>query len=525
MDEFLAATPTPVPEGLDTPRPEVTQTLDIDGRDEALGRREGRAAATAPPPEARRNEHEAEVRSNPEAERNPSSWTRPVDGDDSLVDHLLEQAATEIASLDAPTVADRRAPVAAASELRPGQATAGAESPAPYEPVQANDEARPVRSLDVPPPLPPDARPAAAAAINLPENDSEELFAEPAAPAELIEMTENMVPAEEPGPERRPTGDVQADVELSPLAQTLAHMAEALQADLGVVDEVEELVDAPLTPAPGRSRPPPIPGGGIPEALAERPRRPKRSKPWFEEVFDEDYLRTLPFMTPEQTLREVDFIQASLKVPAGGTVLDIGCGYGRHAIELVQRGLNVTGIDLSLPLLIRAADESQRRAVSVNFVHTDMRELAFDREFDGAYCLLTSFGYFDEETNLRVAEGIARALKPGGRLLIDVINRDYVVSDLPTRLWWEGDGCVVLEEVDFNFNTSRILSRRSVVFEDGRQLEQEISVRAYSLHELGRLIRNAGFRVLEVSGSFPTRGSFFGATSRQIILLAEKRSD
>jgi SAM-dependent methyltransferase len=263
----------------------------------------------------------------------------------------------------------------------------------------------------------------------------------------------------------------------------------------------------------------------LPEALTQRPRRPKRSKPWFEEVFDEDYLRALPFMNAEQTLREVEFIEHSLQVPTGAEVLDIACGYGRHAIELVQRGLKVTGLDLSLPLLIRAADEAQRRSLSVNFVHADMREMAFDRQFDGAYCMLTSFGYFDEETNLRVAEGIARALKPGAHLLLDVVNRDYVVADLPSRVWWEGSGCVVLEEVDFNFHTSRIVTHRSIVFDDGRQLEQEISIRAYSLHELGRLLRQAGFRVLDVSGSLGTRGHYFGSTSRNLLVVAERRTD
>jgi SAM-dependent methyltransferase len=272
---------------------------------------------------------------------------------------------------------------------------------------------------------------------------------------------------------------------------------------------------------------PPIPAGAatLPEALAQRPRRPRRSKPWFEEVFDEDYLRTLPFMSADQTLREVEFIESSLGVKPGGQLLDIGCGYGRHAIELAQRGLDVTGLDLSLPLLLRAADEAQKRSMSVNFVHADMREMAFEKQFDGIYSMLTSFGYFDEETNLRVAEGIARALKPGGRFLLDIVNRDYVVSDLPSRVWWEGNGCVVLEEVDFNFHTSRILTHRSIVFEDGRQIEQEISVRAYSLHEIGRLLRQAGFRVVDVSGSLATRGHLFGATSRNLLILAEKRTE
>ena len=287
-----------------------------------------------------------------------------------------------------------------------------------------------------------------------------------------------------------------------------------------------ELKPAPPPPVEEAAHGPLLPGLPIlPEALSQRPRRPKRSKPWFEEVFDEDYLRTLPFMRADQTLREVEFISNALTAAPGSEILDVGCGYGRHAIELVQRGFNVTGLDLSLPLLIRAADEAQRRSLSVNFVHADMREMAFEKQFDGAYSMLTSFGYFDEETNLRVAERIGRALKPGGRLLLDILNRDYVVSDLPVRVWWEGTGCVVLEEVDFNFHTSRINTHRSIVFEDGRQLEQELSVRAYSLHEIGRLLRQAGFRVIDVSGGLATRGDFFGSASRNLLIVAEKRED
>jgi len=284
----------------------------------------------------------------------------------------------------------------------------------------------------------------------------------------------------------------------------------------------EEAAGAP--PSSGGQMPLLPPGATWSEALSQRPRK-KRLKPWFEEVFDEDYLRTLPFMTPEQTLREVGFIRGSLQPPPDGHVLDVACGYGRHAIELGQGGLRVTGIDISLPLLIRAADEAQRRSLSVNFVHADMREMAFEKQFDGAYSMLTSFGYFDEETNLRVAERIGRALKPGGRFLLDILNRDYVVADLPVRVWWEGTGCVVLEEVDFNFHTSRINTHRSIVFEDGRQLEQELSVRAYSLHEIGRLLRQAGFRVIDVSGGLATRGDFFGSASRNLLIVAEKRED
>jgi SAM-dependent methyltransferase len=252
-------------------------------------------------------------------------------------------------------------------------------------------------------------------------------------------------------------------------------------------------------------------------------KRKRRGKPWFEEIFDEDYLRTLPFLTPQATQTESQFVMESLGVAPGSQILDVGCGYGRHAMELAARGYHVVGLDSSLPLLLRGADEAQRRGLTINFVHGDMRDLAFESQFDGAYCLFSTFGYFDDETNKKAAANICRALKPGARCVFEVLNRDYVVADLPLRVWWEGDGCVVLEEVDFNYFSSRIQSSRSVVFDDGRQLEQEISIRSFCLHELGKLLHSVGFRVVEVSGSMSTKGRFFGAHSRDIVVVAERR--
>ncbi|HMG20218.1 MAG TPA: methyltransferase domain-containing protein, partial [Kofleriaceae bacterium] len=248
-----------------------------------------------------------------------------------------------------------------------------------------------------------------------------------------------------------------------------------------------------------------------------------RGKPWFIELFDEDYLRTLPFLTPQATQAEAEFVIDAMGLTPGAQVLDVGCGYGRHAMELAARGFHIVGLDLSTPLLVRGGEEAHRRGLTINFVRGDMRELDFDSQFDGAYCLFSTFGYFDDETNKKTVSNIARALRPGGRMLIEILNRDYVIADLPTRVWWEGDGCVVLEEVELNYFSSRIQVNRSVVFDDGRQLEQEISVRAYSLHEVGKLMHSAGLRVLEVSGAYHTRGRFFGNQSRHIIVLAERK--
>ncbi|MBL8622373.1 MAG: methyltransferase domain-containing protein [Myxococcales bacterium] len=285
----------------------------------------------------------------------------------------------------------------------------------------------------------------------------------------------------------------------------------------------------PPPPAAAKPPPPAAPAAKKPMAAAPTPtaddKRKRRGKPWFEELFDEDYLRTLPFLTPQTTQAEAAMVVESLGLTPGAQVLDLGCGYGRHAMELAARGMNMVGVDLSLPMLLRGADEAQRRGLDINFVHVDMREIDFDAQFDGAYCLFSTFGFFDDETNKKTASLVAKALKPGAKFMLEVLNRDYVIGDLPTRVWWEGDGCVVLEEVEFNYFSSRVQSKRSVVFDDGRQIEQEISIRVYSLHEIGKLLHAAGLRVLEVSGSMATKGRFLGNRSREIIVIAERRTD
>ena len=271
-----------------------------------------------------------------------------------------------------------------------------------------------------------------------------------------------------------------------------------------------------------RKKPPALPNGEKVQAATAKPPPAPKPKQWFEEIFDEDYLKTLPFLTPRMTQAEAAFVEDSLGLEVGAQILDLGCGYGRHAMELAARGYHVVALDLALPLLHRGADEAKRRGLSIHFVHQDMRELAFDAQFDGAYCLFSTFGYFDDETNQALARQLSAVLRPGARVAIEVLNRDYLISDLPTRVWWEGDGCVVLEEVSFDYEKSRIVSNRSVVFDDGRQLEYQISVRAYALHEFDQLLTQAGLHVREVSGSIATRGKFFGNQSRDIIVVAEK---
>ncbi|MCA9526569.1 MAG: methyltransferase domain-containing protein [Myxococcales bacterium] len=254
---------------------------------------------------------------------------------------------------------------------------------------------------------------------------------------------------------------------------------------------------------------------------AARLRTPARGA-WFSELFSEEYLSSQPIRSDAAVEREVEFLEATLGLVPGARILDLACGAGRHAAALARRGYDVVAIDLSLPLLRRGVDVARQEDLPIHFIHGDMRDLDFEDEFD-AICLLdTSFGYFTDVENLMVLRSLHRALRPGGRLLLDVANRDFIQSAVPTRNWWEGEGCLVQEDIELALGTSRLEIRRYLVFADGRERIYDISIRLFAVHELRHLAQLVGLEILEVSGSVHTAGAFFGCGSERIMLTARR---
>jgi SAM-dependent methyltransferase len=266
------------------------------------------------------------------------------------------------------------------------------------------------------------------------------------------------------------------------------------------------------------STPPPVPD----PAAAKAAQRAKTRQPWWEDLFNEDFMRAASKVSDEQIRREVTFIEDSLGVAAGGVVLDLGCGSGHHAVEFASRGYGVVGYDLSLYQLALAADVAQERSQKINFLQGDMREMAFEEMFDGVFCWNTTFGYFEEDKNLAVAQRVFKALRPGGMFLIDVLNRDFAAASAPCTVWYEGDSCVCMDDMSVDYISSRLRVKRSIILDDGRTKESLFSLRLYSLHELGKLLHEVGFRVTEASGHPATPGVFFGPNSPRIIMLAQR---
>jgi SAM-dependent methyltransferase len=294
------------------------------------------------------------------------------------------------------------------------------------------------------------------------------------------------------------------------------------------IEDADVLSRSDIAPPPDNAaemmipvpKPPPPPAesadAGPPEVEADE------DGPWYESFFGEAYLRTVRTATPKEVALECDFIERAVRIPVGSRVLDVGCGLGVQTVELASRGYHLVGLDISATMVSRAYDEAEDRGLQIDFVRGDMRDVTFEEPFDALLCWGTTFGYFSEEENELAIRQFHQALKPNGTLLLEVINRDFIIGSQPNQVWFEVDGAVCMEETDFDYETSRLRVKRRVASHSGQQHDRCYSIRLYALHEIRSLLERNGFRVDEVSGREATLGIFFGVHSAKMIIRAER---
>jgi SAM-dependent methyltransferase len=188
-----------------------------------------------------------------------------------------------------------------------------------------------------------------------------------------------------------------------------------------------------------------------------------------------------------------------LGLAPGARVLDLGCGPGRVAVPLARRGFRVTGVDFHAGFLARARDRAAREGARLDLVRGDAAALALAPAFDAVLSVFNSFGYFaDPAEDVRVLERAHAALRPGGRLLLEVAHRDGVVRTMHVRERTDGERRW-REEPRFDPVTGLLESVWTV--EDGRGLRTyRWRSRPYSATEHGALLRAAGFREVRFYG-------------------------
>lgn len=224
--------------------------------------------------------------------------------------------------------------------------------------------------------------------------------------------------------------------------------------------------------------------------------------------------------SPVGTQHEVEFIMETLPIAATAEILDLYCGYGRHAIELAKNGYQVTGVDATQAFIDIARQKAAEAGALVCFEQLDMRDLAYVNRFDAVINMFATFGYFSDEENAGVLVRIANALRGGGYLLMDLLNRDWMAKSNLNRYWRHPSGEYVLSyKAELQQGIAKM--KREVINQvTGEKLRYEFDLRTYSLFELESLMRSCGLTVRATYGNFDRRP--YHSESPRLIVLAQK---
>jgi len=223
----------------------------------------------------------------------------------------------------------------------------------------------------------------------------------------------------------------------------------------------------------------------------------------------------------EKAETEIGLLLGLLRMTGDETILDIPCGQGRHALELARRGFEVTAVDRTASYL----DEARRRArdqnLQVQWVQDDMRRFSRPEAFDIVLNMYTSFGYFqDIEDDRAAARVFFEALRPGGRLVMELHGKENLAAGFSARDWVElDDGRVLLEERTI-IDDWRAVRNRWIIYHDGERYELEFSLRLYGASELVDLLRGVGFSGITVFGNL--EGDPYDEHALRLVIVATK---
>lgn len=261
------------------------------------------------------------------------------------------------------------------------------------------------------------------------------------------------------------------------------------------------------------------------------------TKHWTEKMFVEraDLYRPMLEENVERAVPEVEGLVRILRefdVPGDGLLLDLACGIGRHSVILAEWGYRVVGFDISPAFISRAEELAKERGVSdrTEFIVGDMRAVGevlerFEGRFDAVLTLFTSMGFYGEETDRRVLNQLLELSVPGGLLVMDIANRDWIVLNFQAKGFDFGeDGLVMLAERSMDMETSLMHNVWRYYRREGEDLKHletfEVDHRVYSLHELEELIENGGWTCQECYGGFNMES--FRMDSKRMLAIARK---
>jgi len=244
--------------------------------------------------------------------------------------------------------------------------------------------------------------------------------------------------------------------------------------------------------------------------------------PWHEQ--DAFWETTAPIIFTKQrwanTPAEVENVISLLDIKPGIHILDLGCGVGRHSLELARRGFKVTGVDRTKLYLEQASEKAAQEGLNIEFIQEDMRTFCQPDTFDAVINLFTSFGYFeDSEDDRKVAMNVYQSLKPGGVFLLETHGKESLAPIFQENSWREQNGILILQEHKVTNNWSW-MENRWIIIKDNKRTEFKVTHRLYAATELASLLTGCGFKHVDTYGNLSR--SPYDHTARRMVTAAYK---
>lgn len=227
-----------------------------------------------------------------------------------------------------------------------------------------------------------------------------------------------------------------------------------------------------------------------------------------------------PLLTKERAAKEVDFIDAHLTLPYGAALLDMGCGYGRHAILLAKRGFVMTAVDPSATMIEQGEVLAEEANVSVEFLHASAAQVAWQDAFDGAICLMTTLGQITEGSdNVDLIQQVFQALKPDGKFMVEVPQLETAVANLKLMELFEDEQQRTLIQRDFD-PLSRVVTELFDISTKENSRSFVLKYRLFSDAELTEMLQQVGFTTTARFGNYD--GDPLLPESPNMIMVAQK---
>jgi SAM-dependent methyltransferase len=241
-------------------------------------------------------------------------------------------------------------------------------------------------------------------------------------------------------------------------------------------------------------------------------------KQWYETLFENYAEKYDNEVFTQGTLGECDFLEKELNFDKSLNILDVGCGTGRHAIELTKRGYHVTGIDLSDSQLERAREKAAKEGLTIDFRKQDARNLPFQSVFDAAIMLCEGgFSLMEtDEMNYEILKNVTKSLKDRGKFIFTTLNALFPLYHSVKEFMDENNKeKTTYRSNSFDLMTFRDFNVTDIEDDAGKMRSLDCNERYYVPSEITWLLKSLGFKKIDIFGSK------LGAYSREDKLTTE----